>query len=70
MAQRAFDQPGYVVAVENDLDRLTGMGLTVVARDLAADGVKVRHDPAALADITLLLGGEAHLRRALKTKTA
>ena len=25
MAQRAFDQPGQIVAVENDLDRFIGM---------------------------------------------
>jgi uncharacterized cofD-like protein len=53
--------------VENDVDRLHSMGLKVVARELAADGQKIRHDPAVLAETTIHLAGEGRRRR-LKLK--
>jgi uncharacterized cofD-like protein len=49
--------------VENDLDRLAQMGVRVVALDLAADGLKIRHDPAAIAEITINLAAEARTAR-------
>lgn len=49
--------------VENDFDRLAQMGVRVVARDLAAAGDKVRHDPAAIASIAVDLAYEARVKR-------
>jgi uncharacterized cofD-like protein len=49
--------------VENDVDRLHSMGLKVVARQLAADGEKIRHDPTVLADTTIHLAGEGRRKR-------
>jgi uncharacterized cofD-like protein len=49
--------------VANDVDQLKSMGLKVVARKLAADGDKVRHDPATLAEIAIHLAGEGRRRR-------
>jgi uncharacterized cofD-like protein len=54
--------------VENDLDKLQSMGLKVVARELAADGDKVRHDPAVLADIAIHLAGEGRRKRSKSRK--
>jgi uncharacterized cofD-like protein len=54
--------------VENDISKLHAMGLKVVSRKLAADGDKVRHDPAALAETAIHLAGEGRRRR-LKLKT-
>ena len=56
--------------VENDVERLSGMGLSVVHGELASDGEKVRHDSRAIADIAVHLAGEGHLRRTLKLKSA
>jgi uncharacterized cofD-like protein len=53
--------------VENDVHRLEAIGLKVVARDLAADGENIRHDPAAIADVAIHLAGEGRRRR-LKNK--
>ncbi len=55
--------------VENDLDRLAKMGLKVIARDLAQESDKVRHDPEALAQVVLELARQARRRR-LRTRTA
>ena len=49
--------------VENDVSELHAMGLKVVARKLAADGEKVRHDPAMLAETAIHLAGEGRRRR-------
>jgi uncharacterized cofD-like protein len=49
--------------VQNDFDRLSRMGVRVVARDLAADGSKVRHDPAAIAQIAIGLASESRTAR-------
>jgi uncharacterized cofD-like protein len=49
--------------VENDFDRLAQMGVRVVARDLTAEGEKVRHDPAAIAGIAVDLASESRLAR-------
>ena len=56
--------------VENDIDRLRDMGLNVLAADLAAEGLKVRHDPTATAEIPVQLAVDGHLWRALNMKTA
>jgi uncharacterized cofD-like protein len=53
--------------VDNDVHRLRAIGLNVVARDLAADGEKIRHDPGMIADVAIHLAGEGRRRR-LKTK--
>jgi uncharacterized cofD-like protein len=49
--------------VVNDLDRLTAMGIRIVARELASVGEKVRHDPAAIADLVIGLAAESRLAR-------
>ena len=49
--------------VLNDFDELAKLGVRVVARELAADGEKVRHDPAAVADICIGLGNDARAAR-------
>jgi uncharacterized cofD-like protein len=56
--------------VENDIERLEALGARVIARPLASFGKKIRHDPAAIADIAIHLAGEGRRRqqRAAKTK--
>jgi hypothetical protein len=49
--------------VLNDFEELAKLGVRVVARELAADGEKVRHDPAAIADICIRLGYDARAAR-------
>lgn len=49
--------------VLNDLDRLTQMGLQVVATDLLASGEIVRHDPRTSADVALQLAKRGRLAR-------
>lgn len=49
--------------VENDVDRLEDLGVKVIARPLAARGVKIRHDPARIADIAIHVAGEGRRRR-------
>jgi uncharacterized cofD-like protein len=44
-----------VQSVVNDVDRLTRMGLQVVAEDLLGEGDIVRHDPRATAEIAMAL---------------
>jgi uncharacterized cofD-like protein len=51
--------------VENDVARLEGIGVTVLARQLIADSDKVRHDPVSTAEIVIELaekGRENRLR--------
>ena len=45
--------------VLNDYDALGELGMRVVSRELAADGDKVRHDPATIAELCIRLGMEA-----------
>ncbi|MBV9771873.1 MAG: uridine diphosphate-N-acetylglucosamine-binding protein YvcK [Bryobacterales bacterium] len=45
----------HVRPVINDVDRLSEMGLQVVATDLLASGESVRHDPRASAEVALQL---------------
>jgi hypothetical protein len=49
--------------VENDVERLQTMGLKVVARALAADGEKVRHDTRQLAETAIQLALEGRRKR-------
>jgi uncharacterized cofD-like protein len=49
--------------VANDFDELARMGVRVVARDLAMAGAKVRHDPAAIAEIAVNLASESRMGR-------
>jgi len=56
--------------VENDLDRLTKMGLAVIARDLAQESDKVRHDPEAVAQVVLELARRAKERRRPRARAA
>lgn len=53
--------------VENDLDRLSEMGLRVIAGEFAAGGEKIRHNPEAIAALIVRLASErrASRRRAL-----
>jgi len=48
--------------VENDLAALSKMGLKVMTGDLAQLTGKVRHDPAATADIVVKLAQEGRRR--------
>jgi uncharacterized cofD-like protein len=54
--------------VENDLDKLADLGVKVIARPLAARGVKIRHDPKLLADIAVHVAGEG--RRRIRRRSA
>jgi uncharacterized cofD-like protein len=49
--------------VGNDLERLDGMGVKIVGRDLVEEGVKIRHDPTATAAVALDLAAEGRRRR-------
>jgi uncharacterized cofD-like protein len=49
--------------VENDIERLRGTGVRVVARDLLQKGEKIRHDPAATAEIVIELAAEGRQRK-------
>jgi 2-phospho-L-lactate transferase/gluconeogenesis factor (CofD/UPF0052 family) len=44
-----------VHSVLNDIDRLSEMGLQVMATDLLGSGGSVRHDPRASAEVALQL---------------
>lgn len=59
----------HALPVENDIDALERMGVRVVACDLFAKGHKVRHDPAAVADVVIQLAADAR-RRNLRALTA
>lgn len=55
--------------VANDVDVLRDMGVNVVATELASGaGEKVRHDPAAIADVAIQLATESVARRKAQTK--
>ena len=56
--------------VENDKERLEQLGARVIARPFASLGHKIRHDPAAIADVAIHLAGEGRRlrQRAVKTK--
>jgi len=49
--------------VENDLERLRELGVTVIGRDLLQEGEKVRHSPEAVAAVALELAREGRRRR-------
>lgn len=53
-----------VFPVEVDLPRLQEFGVEVIGRNLLAKGEKVRHNPAAVADIAVELARKARLKRA------
>lgn len=50
-------------SVMNDVDRLAGMGLQIVAADLLADGEIVRHDSRASAEIAMELARRGRFAR-------
>jgi uncharacterized cofD-like protein len=60
--QRKYARQG-AWPVENDIDRLQKMGLSVIGTDLVEQTDKVRHDPVALAGIVLDLAAEGRRRR-------
>jgi uncharacterized cofD-like protein len=49
--------------VQNDLDRLEEMGLAVVGARLLQKSEKVRHSPAAMANLAVELAAEGRVRR-------
>ncbi len=49
--------------VEIDLERLAGMGVTVVGRDLLLEEEKVRHAPEAIATVAIELAAEGRRRK-------
>lgn len=51
------------LAVTNDFDRLNGLGVKIVGRDLLEEGEKIRHDPAATAAVAIELAAEGRRRR-------
>lgn len=53
--------------VENDLDRLLGLGVKVMAGKLAQLSEKVRHDPAATAAVVIKLAQEGRQRKNSRT---
>lgn len=56
--------------VEIDMDRLAGMGVTIVGRDLLREEEKVRHDPEAIAAVALELAEEGRRRKLRKAMIA
>jgi hypothetical protein len=54
--------------VENDLEKLEEMGVTVVGAKLLQKADKVRHDPDAMAALALDLAAEGRSRRNLQRK--
>jgi uncharacterized cofD-like protein len=52
-----------VQSVVNDVDRMAGLGLHVVAADLLAEGESVRHDPRATAEVAMELARRGRARR-------
>ena len=52
-----------VSQVENDLERLAGMGLAIVARDLLEEKTTVRHNPALAAEVAVQLAQEGRRGR-------
>jgi 2-phospho-L-lactate transferase/gluconeogenesis factor (CofD/UPF0052 family) len=54
--------------VENDLDRLEEMGLTVVGAKLLQKAEKVRHNPDAMAALALDLAAKGRGRRSGQPK--
>jgi uncharacterized cofD-like protein len=55
--------------VENDLDRLNGLGVKIVGRDLLEEGEKIRHDSAATAAVAIELAAEGRLRKQKENTT-
>ena len=55
--------------VENDISRLEELGLTVIARPLAARGPKIRHDTELIADVAVQVAKEGRRRRARLLRT-
>lgn len=53
--------------VENDLDRLLGLGVKVMAGKLAQLSEKVRHDPALTAAVVIKLAQEGRQRKNTRT---
>ena len=49
--------------VENDVERIGQTGIKIIAADLVAGSVQIRHDPVAVAKIALRLAGEGRRRR-------
>lgn len=56
--RRRYEQQ-HAKPVVNDVDWLNALGVRIVARELASIEEKVRHDPAAIADLTISLAAEA-----------
>ena len=52
-----------VSPVENDVEAILGMGLEVVPAKLLRKGTKVRHDPAAAAEVAMDLAHKGRLRK-------
>jgi uncharacterized cofD-like protein len=55
-----------VYPVETDLPRLNRLGLDVLGHNLLARGEKVRHDPATIAEIAVMLAAQARARTAAR----
>jgi len=62
-AQRRLYAQAKVFPVELDTPRILELGLEVVGRPLLAKGVKVRHDPTAIARIAVELASQSRARK-------
>jgi uncharacterized cofD-like protein len=60
--RRKYAEQG-AVPVKCDRKAIEGMGLTVIEADLVQKGVKVRHNPAAIARVAMDLAEEGRKRR-------
>jgi len=49
--------------VENDLEKFSKMGVEVITANLVQPGIKIRHNPEQVAEITLRLAAEGRRRR-------
>ncbi len=49
--------------VENDVERILAMGLEIVSAKLLRKGAKVRHDPAAAAEVAMDLAHKGRLKK-------
>jgi uncharacterized cofD-like protein len=67
-AQRRRYAAEKVFPVEMDIPRIQELGLEVTGRPMLAKGLKVRHDPMALARIAVELAGESRIARNQKQR--
>ena len=55
--------------VENDVDRIQGMGIRIVGGNFLQESAKVRHNPAEVAAVAVRLAAEGRKRREAQTRS-